>query len=112
MERIKEVEISVLLEFYGTLLTGKQREAMEEYYNMDYSLAEIAENHGISRQAVLENLNRGRAKLAEWETRLGLKRKFDATERQLTRLEQSVKGTQAEQAVCEAARAIRAAWES
>ena len=49
----KKVEISILLEIYGNLLTEKQKEYMNYYYNEDLSLSEIAENDGITRQAVM-----------------------------------------------------------
>ena len=45
----KNLEISYLLDFYGKVLTDKQRDVMEQYYNDDLSLAEIADNFGISR---------------------------------------------------------------
>ena len=49
MER--NVEISMLLQIYGKMLTDKQYELLNDYYNNDLSLSEIAENVGITRQA-------------------------------------------------------------
>ena len=46
----KDLEISFLLDFYGDMLTEKQREVIEFYYNEDLSLSEIADNEGITRQ--------------------------------------------------------------
>ena len=46
----KNLEISFLLDFYGSMLTEKQRIMIEYYYNDDLSLAEIADNEGITRQ--------------------------------------------------------------
>lgn len=48
----KNLNVSILLDFYGAMLTEKQREAEEYYYNDDLSLSEIADNQGISRQGV------------------------------------------------------------
>ncbi|MFR1784585.1 MAG: sigma factor-like helix-turn-helix DNA-binding protein [Ruthenibacterium lactatiformans] len=48
----KNLEISYLLDFYGDVLTEKQRDVMEQYYNDDLSLSEIADNFGITRQGV------------------------------------------------------------
>ena len=53
----KNVKISVLNELYGKLLTKKQSEIIDDYYNMDLSLSEIAENNNITRQAVRDILN-------------------------------------------------------
>ena len=49
---------SMLLDFYGELLTDKQRECLDLHYNEDLSLSEIAEQLGISRQGVWDNIRR------------------------------------------------------
>ena len=58
----KKVEISMLWEIYGNLLTDKQNEYIDYYYNQDLSLSEIAENDNITRQAVKENQKKGENK--------------------------------------------------
>ena len=68
----KNFEISALLDYYGLLLTDKQREAVEYYYNDDLSLGEIAENLDISRQGVRDSIKRAEAVLYEAEEKLGL----------------------------------------
>ena len=68
----KHVRIGWLLDFYGGLLTGRQREMLSGYYNDDLTLAEIAADEGISRQAVHDSLRRGEAALEGFEARLGL----------------------------------------
>lgn len=72
----KNLDVSVLLDFYGELLTEKQRDAIELYYNEDLSLAEISEHQGISRQGVRDAIKRGEATLLELESKLGLSKKF------------------------------------
>ena len=52
----KKIELSMLLDLYKGLLTDKQAETMELYYNEDLSLSEIAENMGITRQGVRDAL--------------------------------------------------------
>ena len=52
----KNMEISFLLDFYGDMLTEKQRSMVDYYYNEDLSLAEIAENEGITRQGVRDSI--------------------------------------------------------
>lgn len=68
----KAIYLSLLLDFYGELLTEKQREYADLYYNENLSLSEIAENDGISRQAVRDTLLRAEAALRETEARTGL----------------------------------------
>ena len=71
----KKVEISILLEIYGKLLTEKQYEYMNYYYNEDLSLSEIAENECITRQAVRDIIKKGENKLFEFEEKLGIMKK-------------------------------------
>ncbi len=72
----KDMRITLLLDFYGELLTEKQREALELYYNDDLSLGEIGADFGISRQGVRDNIKRAEAILFEMEEKLGLAEKF------------------------------------
>jgi len=65
-------EIPLLYDFYGQLLTPKQREYLELYYYHDLSLGEIGEEFHISRQAVYDIIRRGEKILAEYEAKLGL----------------------------------------
>ena len=71
----KNVQISILLETYGKLLTNKQFQMLDDYYNKDLSLSEIAENEKITRQAVRDNLKKGENKLFEYEEKLGIMKK-------------------------------------
>ena len=66
----KKVEISMLWEIYGSLLTDKQNEYIDYYYNEDLSLSEIAENDNITRQAVRDIIKKGERKLFEYEEKL------------------------------------------
>lgn len=67
----KDLELSYLLDFYGDVLTEKQREMMEQYYNDDLSLSEISENFGITRQGVRDAVKHGEAALLELEAKVG-----------------------------------------
>ena len=71
----KNVEISMLLQIYGKMLTDKQYELLNDYYNNDLSLSEIAENINITRQAVRDNLKKGENKLFEYEEKLRIMEK-------------------------------------
>ena len=71
----KNVKISMLLDIYGKLLTEKQFQMLDDYYNQDLSLSEIAENEGITRQAVRDNLKKGENKLLEYEEKLEVMKK-------------------------------------
>ena len=68
----KDLSIGVLLDFYSELLTEKQFDTMDLYYNNDYSLAEIAQNLDISRQGVRDFIKRGEKQLEEFEEKLGM----------------------------------------
>ena len=72
----KDLSISYLLDFYGQMLTDKQREVTEFYYNDDLSLAEIADHCHITRQGVRDSIKRAEAQLLEYEERLGLAKRF------------------------------------
>ena len=71
----KKVEISILCQIYGKLLTEKQYSFIDDYYNNDLSLSEIAENNGITRQAVRDNIKKGENKLFEYEEKLRIMKK-------------------------------------
>ena len=66
----KNVKISILSDLYGKLLTEKQFEFIDDYYNNDLSLSEIAENNNITRQAVRDIIKKGEKKLFEYEEKL------------------------------------------
>jgi len=72
----KNLEITILLDFYGDMLTEKQRDFLGYYYNDDLSLSEIAANEGITRQGVRDAIKRAETQLFEMENRLGLARRF------------------------------------
>lgn len=74
MEKI--LWISLLYDFYGRLLTEKQRKFIELYYNNDLSLGEIALEYSVTRQAVYDILKRSEKTLNNYEGKLGLVSKF------------------------------------
>ncbi len=69
-------EVSLLLDFYGQLITRRQFEILDLHYNNDYSLGEIAEQMNISRQGVYDNIKKGKAALNRLEEKLKLIRRF------------------------------------
>lgn len=66
----KKVEVSVLYDYYQELLTKTQQNIIELYFNYDLSLSEIAEEIGISRQAVYDHIKRSEKLLFEYEEKL------------------------------------------
>ena len=79
----KNFEISILLDYYGGMLTDKQREVVQWYYNDDLSLAEIAEHTGITRQGVRDSIKRAETQLLDCEARLGLRARFERIQKYL-----------------------------
>ena len=63
--------MSYLLDFYGDVLTEKHRDVMEQYYNDDLSLSEIADNAGITRQGVRDSIKRAECILLDLEAKIG-----------------------------------------
>jgi predicted DNA-binding protein YlxM (UPF0122 family) len=72
----KRARVSILNDFYGCLLTERQRTLIELYYEHDLSLGEIAQRLGVSRQAVHDLLRRSERALEGYEARLGLVARF------------------------------------
>ncbi len=75
-----KVDLALLCDFYGGLLTEKQRRVLALHCEEDYSLGEIATEVGISRQAVHETLTRASARLHELEAALGTAARFERVE--------------------------------
>lgn len=73
---MKNLDICLLLDFYGDLLSDTARENITLYYNEDLSLAEIAETAGITRQGVRDSIKRAEEQLIKFEEKLGLAKRF------------------------------------
>ena len=82
----KKVKISILCDLYGKLLTNKQFEFLNDYYNNDLSLSEIAENNNITRQAVRDIIKKGENKLFEYEEKLGMMQKTMKQEKKISEI--------------------------
>ena len=72
----KNLNMSLLLDFYGDILSDKQREAADLFYNGDYSLSEISEITGITRQGVRDRIVKSEEIITELEEKLGLAARF------------------------------------
>ena len=72
----KDFRISLLLAYYGPLITEKQRSLLDLYYNEDLSLAEIAEDEGITRQGVRDYIKKAETALYALEEKLHLATRF------------------------------------
>jgi len=88
------LEMTLLLDYYGELLTEKQKTCFDLYYNQDLSLGEIAEEAGISRQGVHDSLARAETALLDMEQKLGCMARAN-------RLQQNL------QIICQAAEALQ-----
>ncbi len=81
---------SMLFDFYGDLLTEKQRECYSLYYNDDLSLSEIAEERGISRQGVWDNIRHAESAMKSIEEKTGLIARFEKTRSELAAIREMV----------------------
>ncbi len=71
----KKVELGMLCDIYGNLLTQKQRNVINDYANQDLSLTEIAQNNKTTRQAINDIVKKGEARLLQYEQKLGIMKK-------------------------------------
>lgn len=81
-----------LYDFYGALLTEKQQECMELHLFEDFSLSEIGETLGISRQAVHDTIHRSQRAMEDYEVKLGLARRYREERRELGEIYRMVAG--------------------
>ena len=81
--------MAMLFDFYGDLLTERQKDFYDLYYNEDLSLAEIAENYGISRQGVRDVIVRAEAAMTEIEDKTHLIRRFHQMQKELTVIDEA-----------------------
>ena len=86
----KFTRIGSLYEFYGTLLSKRQQEATALYYEENCSLAEIAEEFGISRQGVYDALHSAEKALEGYEEKLGLVQRFEEQDGKLAGIQQAL----------------------
>lgn len=82
----KDLEIGFLLDFYGDVLSERKRTVLDYYYNDDLSLAEIAEEIGISRQGVRELIKKAEDELHFYEEKLGLAKRFRTAQKEAGKL--------------------------
>ncbi|MBQ8029625.1 MAG: YlxM family DNA-binding protein [Clostridia bacterium] len=82
----KDLEVTMLFDIYGEMLTEKQQSFITYYYDDDLSLAEIAENEGITRQGVRDAIKRAENQLYDFEAHLGLKKRFEETRNGLSEI--------------------------
>ena len=95
MEKI--VEQTLLYDFYGELLTERQQQVYESVVLEDYSLSEVSDELGISRQGVHDKIKRGNHTLEEYEGKLHLVEKFLSIREQVRRINQIAATDQAQE---------------
>lgn len=77
------MQLGMLCEIYGGLLTQKQYQVLSDYCNQDFSISEIAENNHTTRQAINDIIKKGESKLLELESNLGIMKKTMKQEKQI-----------------------------
>ena len=94
------LEMSLLFDYYGDLLTARQRMCFDLRHNQDLSLAEIAEELNVSRQGVHDNLSRAEALLRNMEEKTGCVRRDLSYRRALSLIRQSAEALLAHDDIC------------
>ena len=89
------LEMTLLLDYYGGMLTDKQRDCFDMRYNQDLSLGEIGEALGVSRQAVCDNLSRTEALLRRMEENIGCVRRSQITRKAAQEILEAAEGLKA-----------------
>ena len=91
----KNVKVALLFDFYRNMLTSRQAESIDFYYNEDLSLAEISEHMGITRQGVRDNIKRAENTLFDTEDRLGLASRFLKIKSDLLKIDDIIRDIEA-----------------
>lgn len=91
------LRLTILFDLYGALLTEKQRECLSLHLLEDFSLTEIGESMGISRQAVHDTLHRSEKAMEDYEAKLGLAARYQAEQKALDEIYQAVKALRREE---------------
>ena len=103
-------EISMLFDFYGDLLTDRQKTVLDYYYGDDYTLSEIAEYAGISRQAVHDTVHKAEKALRSYESVLGLVSRYKKTSEDISSASEILESVMADtddEAIIERLRSVR-----
>ena len=87
----KDLNLAILVDLYRPLLTEKQQETLEMYYDSDLSLGEISEETGITRQGVMNCVKKCEARLVELEEKMALAKRLDTLEKERDALEAILK---------------------
>ena len=95
-EIAERVELTTLMDFYGPLLTDHRREVMRLYCEEDLSLAEIGEQLSITRQGVSDALQKAKKQLTDYETKLGIARRYRKVGEEAGRCLEALQHIQAE----------------
>lgn len=102
----KDLNIAFLLDFYGDVLSERKRTVLDYYYNDDFSLAEVAQEIGISRQGVRELIKKAEDELRFYEEKLGLAMRFRRVQESAARLQTLLADAGADESIQQAAREL------
>ena len=97
----KNLKIGYLLDFYGEVLSERKRNVLDMYYNEDFSLSEIAEDIGISRQGVRELIKKAEEELRFFEEKLGISKRMETLDRSVNDLLILAKEQNAPKDICD-----------
>ena len=102
----KDLKIAFWLDFYGEVLSERKRMVLDYYYNDDLSLAEVAEEIGISRQGVRELIKKAEEELRFYEEKLGLAGRFQRVQHSAQHLQALLDGRESTEEIRQAIREL------
>ncbi len=109
---VKDVrQISLLLDFYGELLSERKQSVLALYYNEDFSLAEISDDLGISRQGVRELIKKAEDELRNFEEKLGLVEKFEEARKRTAKILEMIRDKELPHELADEVRALSKLFE-
>ena len=107
---LKDLHIAILGDIYGNLLTDRQKDIVRDYFDCDLSLSEIAQQYGITRQAVADTIKTSERMLCKYENELGFGAKLTDIKARIRNISDLIGNGNCEEAKAEADKLFNELW--